>query len=79
MMENAVDQCTIYSLQIDYAKVLQIVRNVVGIAELKIDGDKSNWASLKVITPKSSLTLNSKVREKPGDDFSKLIMFLLKK
>lgn len=67
------EYCTIFGQNADYAGVLRRIRET-SVAPVGVVGEESRWKKLVLKGRQSTLTLNSMEREKPGDDFSKLVL-----
>ena len=67
------EYCTIFGKTPDYAGVLSRVRRVSAVP-VGVIGEEGHWRKLVLRGSHATLTLNSMQREKPGDDFSKLIL-----
>lgn len=66
--------CTIYSPTIDYEKVVQVVETNFSQATMNLTGDKANWNTIRIDDQRWEFVITSMQREKPGDEFSKLIL-----
>lgn len=67
------EYCTIFGQHPDYAGVLSRIRETSS-APVGVVGDESRWKKLVLKSRQATLTFNSMQREKPGDEFSKLVL-----
>ncbi len=65
--------CTIYSPRLDFNTPLTILRHYQG-GHLEIKNAKGHWTTLTLITGESQIVFSSLWQQKPGDEFSRLIL-----
>jgi hypothetical protein len=67
------DACTLVCGQQDYAAALNALHETTS-SEIEVAGDETLWTRVQVTFPTSTLTFTSMVRDKPGDQFSRLVL-----
>ena len=66
--------CTIYSPTLDPGLVVDVVQKNLANYTIEVMGNKQKWRKITIQSRNWVLTLSSQQREKPGDEFSKLIL-----
>jgi hypothetical protein len=66
------DSCTILTSSLDLEIIADILQDKKAVFNL--DGDFDKWSTIKLQFDKSELRFMASVRERPGDEFSKMIL-----
>jgi hypothetical protein len=64
---------TIFSRRIDHKGIVSTLRSFP-VKQLELVGTEKKWAQIIIITAEGKITFNSAQQEKPGDEFSRMIL-----